>query len=107
MKIWNLFSEKTIDGCRHRRKVGGSVILSHFDLEKPLELTPAVVNVLVVENENKFFDFCKEFALQSKGNSGNFVLFDGDTKLSLVKDVKLLYDFSILIWETNARGTDC
>ena len=70
-----------------------SVILSHFDLEKPLELTPAVVNVLVVENENKFFDFCKEFALQSKGNSGNFVLFDGDTKLSLVKDVKLLYDF--------------
>lgn len=65
---------KTIDGCRHRRKVGGSVILSHFDLEKPLELTPAVVNVLVVENENKFFDFCKEFALQSKGNSGNFVL---------------------------------
>ena len=69
------------------------MILSHFDLEKPLELTPAVVNVLVVENENKFFDFCKEFALQSKGNSGNFVLFDGDTKLSLVKDVKLLYDF--------------
>lgn len=88
-----VLGKKTIDGCRHRRKVGGSVILSHFDLEKPLELTPAVVNVLVVENENKFFDFCKEFALQSKGNSGNFVLFDGDTKLSLVKDVKLLYDF--------------
>lgn len=33
------------------------MILSHFDLEKPLELTPAVVNVLVVENENKFLKF--------------------------------------------------
>lgn len=69
------------------------MILSHFDLEKPIELNSSVVNVLVVENETKFFDFCKEFAEQSKGGDGGFVLSDGDARLSIAKDVKFVYDF--------------
>lgn len=69
------------------------MILSHFDLEKPIELNSSVVNVLVVENETKFFDFCKEFAVQSKGGDGGFVLSDGDARLSIAKDVKFVYDF--------------
>lgn len=69
------------------------MILSHFDLERPIELNSSVVNVLVVENETKFFDFCKEFAEQSKGGDGGFVLSDGDARLSIAKDVKFVYDF--------------
>lgn len=69
------------------------MILSHFDLEKPIELNSSVVNVLVVENETKFFDFCKEFAVQSKGGDGGFALFDENEKLSVARDVKFVYDF--------------
>lgn len=81
------------------------MILSHFDLEKPIELNSSVVNVLVVENETKFFDFCKEFAVQSKGGDGGFALFDENEKLSVARDVKFVYDFLTSISATGALRT--
>ena len=51
------------------------IFLNHFELESKLEFCNEKINVLVVENNTKFFDYCKEFVMQQDGEAGGFYSF--------------------------------
>ena len=59
--------------------------LAHFDFENVFELSPGIVNVLVIEPENYFFKYCSEIQRQINGGEGCFVLSENDEILNLSK----------------------
>lgn len=67
--------------------------LSHVELASPVELSPETINILVVENEDKFFEYCNELVGLTSGGEGRFALFDKSEKLTFSKNVKLISDF--------------
>lgn len=69
------------------------IFLNHFELESKLEICNEKINVLVVENNTKFFDYCKELVLQQEGEVGGFILFDERKEYSISKFVKIVFDF--------------
>ncbi len=50
------------------------MILSHYELDNTFDLQPNKVNVLVVENQNLFWQYWRELHQQIEGNDGRFVL---------------------------------
>lgn len=67
--------------------------LNHYEFERKLEINSNKINVLVVENNTKFFCYCKEILSQQNGDYGNFVLFDDKKEYSIPKHIKVIFDF--------------
>ncbi len=67
-------------------------MLSHFDLELPIELSSEKVNVLVYEDPEKFYRYSRELIKQSDGEDGGFSIYDGNKEIGF-KQVKVVYDY--------------
>lgn len=67
--------------------------LSHIELAFPIKLSSDVVNILVVENEDKFFEYCSELVGLASGGEGRFALFDKSAELPFPKNVKVISNF--------------
>lgn len=67
--------------------------LSHYDFENVFLISHDIINVLVIEPQDKFFEYCDELNKQINGDSGNFVLSDGDSILNLSKTAFFVYDY--------------
>lgn len=70
--------------------------LAHYDFENVFEITPDKVNVLIVEPEDYFFNYCRELLGQTEGEEGNFCLSDGDVILRLEKSSVFVWDYMSL-----------
>ena len=70
--------------------------LAHYDFENVFEITPDKVNVLIVESEDYFFNYCRELYCQTEGEDGNFCLSEGDTILRLEKVGVFVWDYMSL-----------
>lgn len=69
------------------------MILSHVDFEETMELSPETINVLVVEDEKRYFEICNELFRQCNGFDGDFVLSEKEKQLSFSKEVKFVSDY--------------
>lgn len=67
--------------------------LAHYDFENLFEISSDRVNVLVVEPENIFFDYCRELSGQIAGEQGNFCLSEGEELLRLDKVGAFVWDY--------------
>lgn len=59
--------------------------LSHYDFETEFTLSPDKVNVLVIENEERFYHYCSELKSQNSLGEGGFCLYEGDKLVSFTK----------------------
>lgn len=75
--------------------------LAHFDFENVFELSPGIVNVLVIEPENYFYKYCSEIQRQINGGEGCFVLSENDEILNLSKCA--VFAESYLSFQVNER----
>lgn len=69
------------------------IYLNHFELESKFGITFDKINVFVVENNAKFYNYCKELKLQEEGETGNFILFDDKKEYPISKNVKVIFDY--------------
>ncbi len=67
--------------------------LAHYDFENLFEISSDRVNVLIVESENCFFNYCRELFDQTAGETGNFCLSEGDESLRLDKVGAFVWDY--------------
>ncbi len=67
--------------------------LVHYDLENSFDLSSDKVNVLVLESEKQFFDFCEELINQYNGEDGRFCLSKGETTIPLSKAINIVSDY--------------
>ena len=67
--------------------------LAHFDFDNTFEISSDRVNVLVVEPEDIFFNYCRELLGQISGETGNFCLSEGDESLRLDKAGSFVWDY--------------
>ena len=67
--------------------------LAHYDFETVFEISPDRVNVLVVESEEHYFQYCAELSAQIAGGEGNFCLSEGEAILPLSKAGLLTSDY--------------
>ena len=77
--------------------------LAHYDFENLFEISSDRVNVLVVEPENIFFDYCRELSGQIAGEQGNFCLSEGEELLRLDKVGAFVWDYFSL--QSNDKKT--
>ena len=70
--------------------------LAHYDFDNAFEIAPGRVNVLIVEPEDKFFDYCTELYCQAAGGDGNFCLSQGGTDLRIDKTCVFVWDYMSL-----------
>lgn len=81
------------------------MILSHVDFEEQVEISSQTISVLVVEDEEKYFEICNEIFLQCEGADGNFVLSENGKSLSFAKDVRFVADcFSLTFKDKKAQN---
>lgn len=66
--------------------------ICHYDFSKPFDIGDGV-GALVVENANKFVQYCKDFVAQQKGEDGCFIIDDGDKAFSFKKNGCIVFDF--------------
>lgn len=59
--------------------------LSHYDFETEFMLSPDKVNVLVIEDEERFYNYCSELKSQNSFGEGGFCLYEGDKHVSFTK----------------------
>jgi len=69
------------------------VKLAHFDLDSVLELVPGKVNVLVVEDEQLFWNYCNQLYSQINGGEGGFCLSDKEENLSFSQNCFFVWDY--------------
>lgn len=67
--------------------------LSHVNFEMPFDMNSQSVNVLVVEDEKDYYDYCYELYRQSQGESGNFVLSNGINLLPILKSAAVVHNY--------------
>lgn len=67
--------------------------LVHYDLENSFDLSSNKVNILVLESEKQFFDFCEELINQYNGGDGRFCLSNGETTIPLSKAISIFSDY--------------
>ncbi len=67
--------------------------LVHYDLETSFDLSSDKVNVLVLESEKQFFNFCEELMNQYNGEDGRFCLSKGETIIPLSKAMSIVSDY--------------
>ena len=58
---------------------------SHYDFETEFTLSSDKVNVLVIEDEEKFYSYCSELKSQISLGEGGFCLFEDEKSLSFAK----------------------
>lgn len=66
--------------------------ICHYDFSKPFDISNGV-GVLVVENANKFVQYCNDFVAQQNGDDGGFIIDDGDNAFSFKKNGCIVFDF--------------
>jgi len=66
--------------------------LINEDLNNEIIFEENKVNLLVVENKNKFVEFIQEIIKQINGNEGKFSLFDKNTELKIHNKVDIIKD---------------
>ncbi len=66
--------------------------ICHYDFSKPFDIGNGV-GVLIVENANKFVQYCKDFVAQQNGEDGRFIIDDGDKAFSFKKNGCIVFDF--------------
>lgn len=67
--------------------------LAHYDFENVFEISPNNINVLVVESEEIFFQYCSELFSQMAGEPGNFCLYEKEEFLRLDKVGTFVWDY--------------
>lgn len=67
--------------------------LANYGMETIFTISPEVVNVLIVEDEQYFYQICSGLFSQLKGEDGDFVLSDRDKIISLSKSSLLIYNY--------------
>lgn len=67
--------------------------LAHYDFDNVFDIVPEKVNILIIEPEDQFFDYCSELSGQIAGGEGNFILSQGDMGLRLDKSAVFLWDY--------------
>lgn len=77
--------------------------LSHYDFDTVFTVIPDVVNVLTIEDEKKFFEYCNELYVQISTGKGNFCLSQGEKVYSLAKYSIMINDLFNL--QLNERKT--
>ena len=76
--------------------------LAHFDFESIFNILPGEVNVLVLEGETEFFEYCSQLVRQISGGEGGFCLSYDDeilpiSKYAAVKSWSLLAAYSVIV----------
>lgn len=67
--------------------------LAHFDFESIFNILPGEVNVLVLEGETEFFEYCSQLVRQISGGEGGFCLSYDDEILPISKYADIIYDY--------------
>ncbi len=71
----------------------------HHKIETPIEMDPHVPKVLAIESPKEFYALVEELGAQFEGEDGNFVLLDGENRLSFEKNGEFVRDIFSLNFE--------
>ncbi len=67
-------------------------ILSHYDLETPINISPDFISVLVFEDPTKFYNYYTQLKEQTEGGEGGFSLYKKDKEVPF-KSIKLVDNY--------------
>lgn len=79
--------------------------MSHYDFETEFILMPERVNVLVIEDEERFYKYCSELKSQINAGHGGFCLFEGDKLFSFAKCTYIIDNYFDM--QLNDKRTIC
>lgn len=67
--------------------------LVHSNVEKHLIFQENLINEIIIENPNFFYNFIIELKTQINGNTGKFILSLDNKELNISKEIELITDF--------------
>lgn len=70
------------------------MILTHYELNEPIEFKDGIVNVLVIENSGLMTKMIEELLNQSEKGEGGFVLFEKDKSVPISETEIIINPFS-------------